>query len=219
MLNRSDNCQKTADTDWRRAKVRQRTIRKALDYFDGEMPKIFKGRSWALDRIRRAKIPGYEAKRLVTVLRNKGVIAGVSDDGEPDYSDVQELRVRIIRAAGIVDAPQSSLLGKMDRMVARGEMDRAAFNRTAALVVRMPQALPVELRRLEAAFRPGWGVLGPTYLTPPLSVLKARDSAAFQTTLDRPTSNGEAVTSDAPAFELRGVVVEGSEAETSEAVA
>jgi hypothetical protein len=197
--NLADNSKKTENTDWRREKAREKTIRRALDYFDGKMPKMFKGRSWALDHIRRAKVPMYEAKRLVSVLHKKGVIAGVSDDGEPDYSDVQELRVRISRSIGIIDAPHTSLLGKMERMIARDEMDRPMFNRMAALVVRMPQALPVELRRLEAAFQRGVAGSGPTYRKPLTCVVGAKDSAALQTALHRPTSSGIAVAPEAAA--------------------
>lgn len=129
-------------SDRRKAKRRQeRYVKPALDYFRGEMPGTFKGRSWATHRIRDARQPMTEARRLVEWFRRQD-IADTVDADDIGFDSVQEIRTRIVRRDGIVDRPQAMLLARMDRLIATGEMDRAKYDKLAGAVLAMPLAFP-----------------------------------------------------------------------------
>lgn len=74
---------------------RRRTLREAIRIIDATIPAHSERRAKALARVRRARQPVTEAKRIVASYRRKGApdveIAGL------DLSDVQEIRARLIR--------------------------------------------------------------------------------------------------------------------------
>lgn len=132
----------TTAADWRRERARKRTVRAALDLFNAALPGTFKGRAWAHGKITAAKAPGREARRLVEWFRRQDVTGSEPDADHIDHSDVQELRVKILRRDGVLDQPQAMALARLDKMIAGGSLDRATFNRLASIALAMPCAWP-----------------------------------------------------------------------------
>ena len=119
----------TTSADRRRAKARAKTVQAAITYFKSHTPGSFKGRARALDRIRSANRPLTEAKRLISTSAPE-VTADAAD--AIDFSDVQELRAKVIRRDGILDRPQAMLLSRMDRMIANDGLSRERFTTLSA---------------------------------------------------------------------------------------
>ena len=131
-------------TSARKSEIQRRRYEKtALSYFDSNMPGRFKGRSWARERIRRDPRPLKEAKRLVDWFRKQD-LALESDD--IDFSDVQELRARILRKHGCLDTTHDMILRRMDRLIAKDEMSQDRFETMAAAALAMKPALPEGFR-------------------------------------------------------------------------
>lgn len=80
-------------------------------------------------RIRDTKRPMVKAKRIVEQFQRRA--AGVDLDGRPDLSDVQELRVKLIRRDGLVDT--QGLLHRLEVMVAKG-CTKADFENQAGII-------------------------------------------------------------------------------------
>ena len=113
------------------------------------MPKRFRGRSWALQRIAQHAQPRREAARLVRWFESKGIYSSSSSDEQlpPDLSDVQELRVKLIRQrfpplgdpplhveGWCPSDPQYRLLCALERDVVRGVGWTEFHERTAVIV-------------------------------------------------------------------------------------
>ena len=141
---------------------RRRTINKAIEKLDRDYRLPPGERVRAIRRIKGAKQPAREAQRIIEHRRKKAV----QDIGEDQIglSDVQQIRVRIIRRDHGIWPPHEDYLGRMERMVAVGEMERENFKRMAATVLKsIPQSLSKEFRKAEERLhRTGkyWGAQG-----------------------------------------------------------
>ena len=128
------------------SKVRRRAVNEALALID-EVRLPRGRRRHVADRIRQARSPRAEAKKLIAgYLRASIAIRAEA----PDFSDVQELRVKLIRRDYWLDPQVSRLLTDLDRAVVRG-LTRAEFHRRAELIVKLRPTLPVAWRKAEAA--------------------------------------------------------------------
>ena len=123
-----------------KSRRRRRTEKEAADLLDRETSLSPTRRRHALARIRKSRQPVAETRRIIAQA-GRDLIAGVGGD-EIDFSDVQELRVRLILRDGGIWAPQASLLHRMDRLIATESMTRDQFEQFAATAWRMPQVLP-----------------------------------------------------------------------------
>jgi hypothetical protein len=139
----------TTTTDQRRLERKAATARKriedaAITKMDEVLSKKFNGRAASIAKIRAAKRPSSEAKRQIQA----HLINGIQTEGTTalDYSDVQELRVQIIRRDGILDTPHASVCSKMDKLIAEGAMTEAEFARMSGIVKSMPCAITKHLR-------------------------------------------------------------------------
>ena len=106
----------------------------------------FSGRSEIIRYIRAQPQPMSAAKRRAKALLRSGVLADMESIQAIDHSDVQELRVKIIRKHAVIDTAQSSILDRMDQMIAKNEMTRDRFHEMASTVLKMPCAVPPEAR-------------------------------------------------------------------------
>lgn len=130
-----------------RPRDRKRTVKAALEYFNSNLPGRFRGRAESIRKIKDAPRPLARAKQLVEVHRTQDLGA----NPEIDFSDVQELRARLIRRDHVLDQPQVMLLSRMDRMIAEGGMDERTFKVLASEVLGMKPALSKDIRKVEAA--------------------------------------------------------------------
>jgi hypothetical protein len=138
---------------------RKRTEREAIKLLDAVHLSPSR-RQWAITRIRNARQPNVEARRIVEHAEREmaAILAGRLDpngeveDTPIELADVQELRARIIRRDGMLDQPQAMLLARMDRQVATKSMteDESTKLTTALFSEAMRPALPLSVRR-EAA--------------------------------------------------------------------
>jgi len=109
----------------------------------------FSGRAETIRYIKAQPRPLATAKRRAKALLKAGVLADVSAAHVLDHSDVQELRVKIIRKHKILDTPHASILAKMDKAIALGEMTPDRFNEMASAVLNIPCAVPSKHRARE----------------------------------------------------------------------
>ena len=113
---------------------RRRTESAAVKYLNENVTLPRSVRSGALREIRAAKQPMTVARRFV---RDYSLTA----TGSVDFSDVQELKVKILRKHGVVDTAFQMGLNRLDRMILAG-CDRREFNRVASIILNMPCVLP-----------------------------------------------------------------------------
>ncbi len=137
-----------AKTTGVRSPRRRRTEREAIALLDGAQRLSGAARDHAIDRIRRAKQPAAEAKRILDHLA-RDAVAGIVQADEIDFSDVQELRVRIVHRDLILDSPQASFLARMERDIAAKGMTKEVFLRRAEVLFSEPMkpVLTLEERR------------------------------------------------------------------------
>ncbi len=128
---KSKGC-KTKTTGTRSAR-RRRTEPEAIALLDGAKGLSGMVRRHAVVRVRDAKQPVAEARRIVDHLAREAA-AGIVQGDAIDFSDVQELRVKIIRRDRILDQPQAMLLARMDRKIALEGMTKTEFGRFAAIL-------------------------------------------------------------------------------------
>ncbi len=103
-------------------------------------------RQSAMARIRRARQPGAEVRRIISQASRRAVEISCGD--VIDLADVQELRVKLIRRDGRIVEPHASLLHRLDARIAARNITRGEFEDVASQVWAMPQALP---RSVQAA--------------------------------------------------------------------
>jgi hypothetical protein len=72
-----------------------------------------------------------------------------------DHSDVEALRIRLLRRDGWLDTPQMSMCRKLDRQIARGGLPWHEFNRLSRIIAGMKSALPRSMREAERALASG----------------------------------------------------------------
>ena len=126
------------------SRQRKRTEKQALELLKDAG--ILAGRRRTLAaRIRAARQPVAEARRIVEAAQRDAVPIGEG----LDFSDVQEIRAKLIRRDGGLWPPQSDMLARLDWLIASGELDRDGFEQMAGVVLAMPQALP-KLHRIPA---------------------------------------------------------------------
>lgn len=135
------------------ARQRKRTIRNAVNLLD-QAVSIPPGRqrSSFLDRIRNAKQPNVEAKRIIAQVRREAAKGCCANDNALDLSDVQELRVKLIRRDKGIWPPQSDYLHRIERMILEGTMSTTKFQEMAGLVLnkkQFPQVLSADFQRDE----------------------------------------------------------------------
>lgn len=128
------------------SRQRRRTIAEAMNVLADAGVSAAKRRTLA-PRIERARQPVAEARRIVERQR-RGLVRDLAISNQLDLSDVQVIRATLVRRHGRLSAVHADMLARMDRMVAAGELDRAGFERMAAAVLSMPQALPQAMREL-----------------------------------------------------------------------
>ncbi len=87
------------------------------------------------DRIRNAKQPKSEANRLIRRLQGELVEGVFSNDNYLDLSDVQELRVKLIRRDRGIWPPHSDYLTKMEYMILDGSMTPKVFKEMSGLAL------------------------------------------------------------------------------------
>ena len=97
----------------------------------------------AIEEVRAARSPMVAAKGIISKLTKAS-----SGRGGLDLSDVQEIRVRIIRKHQILDTPQAMMCQRLDRMVLKG-CTRREFDRVAKIALNMPLAFPKHLAEAE----------------------------------------------------------------------
>ena len=95
-------------------------------------------------RIRGAKRPMVEAKRMIANYQKRAV----EIDGGPKSADVEDLRRRLLSRDYLIDTPQQGLLHRLRVMVAEG-CTKAEFEKLAGIIWSMEPALPEEMRKAE----------------------------------------------------------------------
>ena len=102
-------------------------------------------------RIFNARQPRAEAKRLLAYHEREKARKTIPVKHEIDLSDVQELRVRLIRKFGALypSDPQVILLTKIERQVAEGMMTKRKFQILAATLMKMTLPTSDRARRKE----------------------------------------------------------------------
>jgi hypothetical protein len=130
-----------------RSRQRRRTERSAIQYLDDHTQNFAWQRPKAIARIRLARQPIAEAKRIVDQADRRAVRRALQgNDARPsakvDLTDVQELRVKLIRRDGAIVEPHASLLRRLDARIATGAMTRGEFEDAVSRIWAMPKALP-----------------------------------------------------------------------------
>lgn len=136
-----------APTFQSKSRQRRRSERVALDHLDNMVGLPPARRLKARDRIRLARRPLVEARKIT-----REVLAGAGPDRETaliDFSDVQELRVKLLRRDLVLCPEQESWLNRLDKRIAGGRISPAEFRSEAAEILAMPNSLPVQHRKAE----------------------------------------------------------------------
>jgi hypothetical protein len=129
---------------------RRRTEKEAINLLDKDGCLTPGRRKNAIQRIRHAKQPKAEVRRILWQFRQDTIRGLVSNDNELDLSDVQEVRVRLIQRDHGIWPPHTDYLQRMELMIIRGTLTPEAFKRMAATVLDrklFPQPLSAKLRR------------------------------------------------------------------------
>src|SRR5512134_961099 len=127
------------------SRARRKAIKEALATLDGSVRLTPSRRHYAVHRIQQARSPKGEVKRLI-----RGYLQGaVAVSNQPDLSDAEEVRVRLIRRDHWLDPQVCRLLGALDRAVARG-LAHPEFQRRVAVILQLKPAMPAAWRRAEA---------------------------------------------------------------------
>ena len=133
-----------------RSPRRRRTEKAAIELLDKEVRLSRKERNSALARIRRARQPIPEVRRIIIHSRRRAVSGDIRNShDEIDFSDVQELRVKLIRRDGGIWDPQAVMLHRMDVDIGTEGMSRDQFQEQAGLALGMRQALPPRITKTQ----------------------------------------------------------------------
>jgi hypothetical protein len=133
-----------------RSRQRLRTERKALDYAISKLDLSHSRRLKARDRIRSAKQPLREARRIVS--EALGHATQATGRAKIDPSDVQELRVKLLRRDLILCPEQSDWLDRLERHVAAGTITWPEFDGEAEKLLLMENSLLLQHRKAENYF-------------------------------------------------------------------
>ena len=124
---------------------RRRTTRLAVEFLDQHCRLSGQKRKRALDRIKVAKQPKAEARRIIEHAQRQALRMATAPAG-PDLSDVQELIAKLTRRDGGLWPPQSHMIQRLSLDVLSG-MNVDDFQGRAALIFSMPQAISPGLRK------------------------------------------------------------------------
>jgi hypothetical protein len=127
---------------------RRRTLKTARRVINGSTIPAGR-RPSAYQRISKASQPIAEANRIV--VQHKADRNGLElvRDGEVDLSDVQELRVKLIRRDKGIWSPHTDYLHRMERDILTKGMTKDEFKRRSATVLKMEQWLNKKFRHAE----------------------------------------------------------------------
>lgn len=106
-------------------------------------------RSYAYARIRKAKQPVREAKAIVARHRADRHKIELTSGRAIDLSDVQELRVKLIRRDYGVWSPHTDYLNRMERDILSGTMTASELKRRSTVLFGMKQPLSKKFRKAE----------------------------------------------------------------------
>ena len=129
----------------RKTPRRRRTEQAAIKSLDGGIKLPAQKRREAIGKIRAARQPSREALRLVKMFHKETL----KPEREIDLSAAQVLRVKLIRRDGGIWPPQSTCLADLEHRIVAG-ISKAEFTDTAATILAIPQALPINFRKLES---------------------------------------------------------------------
>jgi hypothetical protein len=131
---------------------RKRTEKEAVQYFNDNTPQMRpEDRKTAKARIRFATQPNVEAQRIVDQA-NKAKIRSIVVADEIDLSDVQVLRVQLIRRDGLVSSPHLEMLASLERNIVTNGVTGEEFKQRAAYILSIESAVPENIQRLEKKF-------------------------------------------------------------------
>ena len=116
---------------------RRRTIKSAIELLDRELRLPHARRRQCFQRIRGARQPKREARRLIEQHRKQ--LARGLVNGEVDLSDVQEVLVKLIRRDLGICSPHTHTLRRMERIILKKGMTKQEFERMAGTVLGMKQ--------------------------------------------------------------------------------
>ncbi|MEL0108352.1 MAG: hypothetical protein VW802_15590 [Rhodospirillaceae bacterium] len=122
-----------------RSRQRRRTEKAAITLLDKQIRLRALRRASAIKQIRNAKKPLTKAKQLIRHYSRSTLYK--ENTGSIDLSDVQELRVKLIRRDGGIFPPQTDCLSKLEIQIIEGEVLKKEFQETAAEILNMPQVL------------------------------------------------------------------------------
>lgn len=133
-----------------KSRMRLRSERSAVKYLDEHIVLPHKRRQKARGRIRSSLRPLVEAKKII-----REFYLGTNEHHKLDFSDVQELRVKLIRRDHTLCPEQVDWLNRLDRRIAKGDITQSDFRNEAAMLLEMPNSLPLQHRKDELGLARG----------------------------------------------------------------
>lgn len=134
------------------SRQRRRTVKKALALLEGaDIPPGEKRRMAVA--VRAAKQPSREAHKHLDRWMQRAV---PPQGGEVDLSDVEELRVLLVRRDRGIWEPQRGMLHALELRILEGNVTRREFKRVAGLILGLEQVLRPDFRKAEAMYLLEW---------------------------------------------------------------
>jgi hypothetical protein len=127
---------------------RRRTIKKARRLLDSSSLHVDARRD-AYQKVRSAKQPIKEAKRIVQHHEANRLDVAAEYQRPVELSDVQELRVKLIRRDYGIWSPHTDYLHRMEKDILTTGMSWEEYERRAVVVMKMEQPLSKEFRKAE----------------------------------------------------------------------
>ena len=131
---------------------RIRTEKEAVQYLNDNVSSLSsERRRSAMARIRFAKQPNVEAKRIIQKY-HLDKASSIAANDQIDLSDTEELRVRLFRRDSIIEEPHISLLESLERDIIICGMTTHEFKRRSSHILSIPSALPKRMRQAEMEY-------------------------------------------------------------------
>ena len=131
-----------------RRKRTERTARKVIN----NSAISARHRAAAYQRIKKAKQPVTEARRIVEQYKADQYGLELVHDRDVDLSDVQKLRIKLIRRDKGIWSPHTDYLHCMERHILSTGMTKGEFKRRSATALKMEQPLSKKFRDAEWKF-------------------------------------------------------------------
>jgi len=131
---------------------RRRTIKDAEAALGRELNLSPMEKRQAMLRVRRARQPKREARRIIDHYQSRVVGDVCRRDGDVDQSDLEEIVAALLRRDGVICPPQSTMLNSLGRRIAEGSLTPAQFRVNAAALLAMVPALPKKFRVAESSY-------------------------------------------------------------------